>query len=281
MNRRRLSDLYRKGRELTFDDGEGPVIVWLAKVSPVDEEEVVRKANAKRARLLTYRSDPDSEEFLSALNDAYDFGDRALLVEYLIQPDLRKRTQALEAELADAEEWSKDSYLQGLRDAWEGDDDSPGLKDRYAADPEDQEAGRVLAELKRFRDQVNDRLDPELDELRHGYDDEPDHKLRERFAIRFLETRADLAWVSEYRRAQLYLAVRDAKQRKVRYFENRAELDSIEDEILLPLIDAYEGLMVEIQEGKVSRPTPDSSPSSAPPAEAGTEPSSGPTAATP
>ena len=53
MKRRRLGDLYVRGRELAPDDGSGePVKIWVAKLNEVDREAALRRANATKARYL-------------------------------------------------------------------------------------------------------------------------------------------------------------------------------------------------------------------------------------
>lgn len=280
MKRRRLADLYRKGREVTFDDGSGePVVVWLQKINPVDHETVLRKANAARARLLMYRNDRDSEEWQAAYNEALDFGTRDMLVEYLIQPELAKRERGVEAELAEEEEWSKDDFIQGLHDAWNDGDNA--LKYRYAEDPEDPEAKRVFAELKKFADIVNTQLEGIAEQLRRDYEGVDEEELRQTFSNQFLEAKANSVWLTEYRRSQLFLATRYPEDHGRFYFESRDEIDSLEDEVFIPLVNAYESLIVDVTEGKGSQPTPASSPSSEQPGELATVPSSGPPAATP
>lgn len=268
--RRRLADLYVAGREVTIDDGHGGVTVWLQKLNSVDHDLARRRGSAARARALLAYRDPDSDEYRNMYSDVTDFGERATLVEYLIQEELYRIRQARESELAAAEEWSEDGRLEGLRDAWE-----ETLKDRYAADPEDAEAKRAFNELKRFADEVDKQVDGEAVRLRRDYEEVADDDLRKQVAERFISTRADLLWVDEFRRSQLWLATRDPDDHKKHYFHSREEVDQLADQVFVALADAYKELTTEPMEGKGSRGTPPSSPSSEQPEPEATEPSSG------
>jgi hypothetical protein len=149
-----LKDLYRRGKELRLDDGDGEATVWLQKLSPVDHATAVSRASAARARALMSRNDPDSDDYMSAYGAVIGSGvERETLIRYINLPELGNKEMIIEAEMAAEEEWSKDDYLQGLRDAW-----NDTLELRYALEPDDPECKRVFAELTRFADAVNARM---------------------------------------------------------------------------------------------------------------------------
>jgi hypothetical protein len=274
MKRRRLEDLYVLGRELALDDGKGePVVVWIQKMNPLEHEKALRKAGAAKAKILMVRHDRDSEDWQEAYTDVEDTGGRAELVEYLITEDVGKAEESAEAELSFADEWSKDNYLQGLRDAWD-DPDHP-LREVYAENPEDPEASRVFLELKRFSDQVIARVAPEAERLRRDYEEVPEETVRERATEHLIELRAGLAWIREYRRCEVWLGTRDPDNHDAYYFPNRDAVDRLSYDTFRELSDAYQQLTVEPLEGKGSPEIPSSSPPSEPSGEAETSGPSG------
>jgi hypothetical protein len=277
--KRRLEDLYVVGRDLVVDDGQGQVAVWLQKLNPLEHEKAIRKAGAAKARGLMVRNDPDSEGWQEAYADVEDLGPREEIIEYLIVEDVAKTQESAEAELAFTDEWSKEDYLQGLRDAWE--DPERPLKDTYAQDPEDPEARRVFLELKRFADTVTSRVEPEMGRLRRDYQDVPDETLRRKATERFIELRAGLAWLREYRYCEIWLATRDPDNHDAYYFPDREAVDRLSPQVYRTLVGAYQELTVEPMEGKGSEPTRSSSPPSEPPNGEATSESSGLTAVTP
>jgi hypothetical protein len=258
VKRRRLQDLYVTGTAVHLDDGAGEVEVWVQKLTPVDHETAMRRANAARARCLTVKKSPDSEEYQSCAMDVYETDDDALIAE-IVEGELAQKRLALEAELAADEEWSKDDYLQGLEDAWSG-----GLNMTYGESPDDPEAKRVFIELKRFTDTVDEHLEDERQRLLKDRGTLSREELEERVIKERIETIADLEWMKEYRKCELWLSLRDPEDHNKRYFRQRPEVDELAQEVLGPLVRAYQDLAVEVLEGKDSGETPDSSPSSEP-----------------
>lgn len=261
--KRRLEDLYVRGRELPVDDGSGdPVVVWVHKLSPLDHEKAIRKASAARAQVVLSARSEDSEEWQEAYADVLDLGKRDVLVDYLLAEDLARAQESTEAELSFGEEWTKDGYLQGLRDSWE--DPEGSLRDRYATDPDDEDARRVFLELKRFADQVDAQVAPELERLRRDYQDVPEDQLRQQAVARFVELRSGMLWLREFHKSQIFFGTRDVDDHNKRYFAHRDQVDTLAPEVFQALLHAFDELMVEPAEGKDSPRTPSSSPSSEP-----------------
>lgn len=272
--KRRLQDLFVTGKEVSINDGSGdPVVVWIQKLTPVDHETAMRRANARRALFLSIRRMPETEEYQACAMDVYEADDDALIAE-IVEGELAQKRLAIAAELAADEEWSKDDYLQGLEDAW-----TENLNERYNEEPEDPEAKRVFIELKRFADTVDERLADEREALmndRSGYDRD---ELEQIVIKERIETLADLEWMKEYRKCELWLSIRESEDHSKRYFRQRADVDDLAQQVLSPLVVAYQELQVDVVEGKDSGEIPDSSPSSEPSAPAEEESVSSPAGA--
>ena len=77
MKRRRLADLYVRGKEVELNDGSGePVVVWLHKLNGVDRESCLRRANAAKARFMIEADHEDSETFQAMYAQVRDTPDR-------------------------------------------------------------------------------------------------------------------------------------------------------------------------------------------------------------
>lgn len=265
--KRNLADLFQVGKELELDDGQGePVKVWLQKLNPVEHEKAMRRASSARAKIL---SGKDAAEQEMAEDEAAEIG-REGWIEYLTTDALSRRVRALEAELAAEEEWSKDKYLQGLRDAWDD-----GMQDTLAEDPDDAEAVRVRDELARFQTALDALIEGERENIRRDYESKDDDDLERRVVERLISTRADLAWLTEFRRCEVWLAVRDPKDHLSYMFDERGDVDRLSQEVLVRLMTAYQELSVDPQEGKASRATRSSSKSSESPVVEETDQASG------
>lgn len=251
MKNRRLADLYVLGRDLTFDDGQGePITVYLRKMSPVDQENAMRRANAARARQVSAYRKKESDDFADLLSQAMDMGGKEQLVEFLIAAKLVSYRNAREAELADDDEWSKEGYLQGLYDAWKG-----GLDRTYALTPEDEEAKRVFDEIKRFTDQVDEHVEEHRRHLSSVYEAYSTADLQENVADELAVMAGDTAWIREFRRTEIWLSTRLPEDHRKLYFESREEVDELPFQVYNRLVEELRQLNVEPMEGKGLPPT--------------------------
>lgn len=274
-----LLDLYKRAGEKTIKgtirgkDVEIPV--WLQKLSPTEHQKATRAASAARARHVAVAFDRDSDGYLSVKDEVHNMGDRVALIDYLIVEEADKIRSSAEAELAAEEEWSDEGYLEGLRDSWVEE-----LADRYAEDPEDSEAKRVLTELTRFTDQVAERVGPILDDLRASYDETSIAELQDKVVEQVIKNRGTAVWLAEFYRQQMFFGTRRPDDHSKRYFSNFDDLDQLEVPVKLQLQEGFEELVVDSTVGKGSEETQPSSDSSERPAPAATGASSSPTAAT-
>ena len=267
---RRLEDLYVVGKFIPFDDGRGdPVTVWLRKLNPIESTQAVRRANAERSKVRAARHDPESDIYLEVFYEVADIGDIEELVEYVALDELNTLTIQTEARLAEEEEWSKEDYLQGLRDAWQG-----GLLEEFLKDSEHPEAKRVFTELQRFDDAVKAEVATGAEAIKNGYRRESMEDLRAKAVEQMLTYRASGAWVDEFHRCEVWLGTFE-EDTKTQYWPDRKQVDGLSATVLNKLMSEYAELSVDVQEGKDSEATPDSSNSSAPPDEAETVVSSG------
>lgn len=287
---RRLEQMYVIGRPLTFDDGKGPVTVWLQKLNPIQLQQTLRRANAARARVRSVKSAPTSDEYDLIWCEVLDIGDHADLVRTLLAETIVSSGMRAEAQLASEEEWADEDYLQGLRDTW-----SDGMATAHLAEPT-EESERVFAELKRFEVAVGESTKGEVDAARVELEALDLDELRRRAFDRQIRHLCGSAWMEELHRCELWLGVRtpcpacidpgpatklvEHVAHRERYFVERADVDELQGEPLHALLAAYADLSVDVIEGKGLGPTPDSESSSGSQPEAAMEPGSGPVDAT-
>lgn len=265
--KRRLTDLYRRGKLVEFDDGQGEAIeVWLQKPNRLEMESIYRRSNAAKARFQLRAAEEDSDEFQAAMAAVLDIEDTELLMGLALAEDLGRIRARCEAQLeSDPEgEWAKDDKLQSLYDSWQGDADNPGLKDAYALDPdgetpEGQEAKAVLEELTRFQTQLDELFTRERDALYRDWANSDREDLVKRAARTFVDNEANDSFLAEFQRQQIFYAVRDPEQRDKRYFATLEEVDLLDDLLTLQLQGYINEFMVDVSEGKDSAATTDSS----------------------
>jgi len=250
--RRRLTELYVTGKELTLTDDEGyEETLWLSKLSPVEQKEAADNATAARARLLSLKKNPESDERQMAVftEQMSDMGltIRDNMISYLSAPKLQEAIVSAEARISSEGEWAENDYLTSLQAAW-----NEELFDRYAKDTDtsDAEAQRVHDELQRFTVEVEEAVKEERANIVLEWEHEADEALYKKVLDRIIDTESDFAWVNEFSKWQVYFAVRTPEDHKERYFESREEVDSVQSRVLNEILNAYSAMTVDPTEGK-------------------------------
>lgn len=266
MKRRRLSDLYVRGKDLEIDDGAGdPVPVRLQKLNDIDRETILRRSNAAKARFMIDADDEESETFQAMYVQIREFPRHEGLVAVVIGEDVAAARLRYEEQAAhDENGWGKDEYLQGLFDAWTGIGDEPGLVATQVEDPEDPEVKRVWAELERFEDEIGEQVKHEVERLERDWVECSDEQLWRAAAHKMLQRTADEVFTREYERQLAFFAVRDPDQHRDRYFETVTEVDDLDTTVRSFLTQQYNAMLVDVLEGKDLGAGPDSLDSSAP-----------------
>jgi len=249
--RRRLSDLYMVGKELTFDDdtGEEPIEIWLSKISPIEQRDAADQATKARAKILSLKNAPDAESERLLYEDQLDdlgLFERDDLITFLATSKIEEARVSNEQRIAAEDPWSKDDYLNSLQSAW-----NDGLMDEWVVDPEaNEEAARVYSELKRFTEEVEEAMIDDVENIKSEFDQIDDEKLRKDAIDKILESEADFAWMNEFSYYQVFYAVRYPDDHKLRYFESVDEVKCIDTRILSEIIREYREMTVEGVEGK-------------------------------
>lgn len=275
---RKISDLFRRGEELELNDGQYNAKVWLQKLNPIESETAVRRANAARAKFMLSVADRESETYLSLLNEVVDYTPQEL-VEFLAAQDIAQRMEALESEYAETKDWNKDDYLQGLNDAW-----TDELEERYltsqAEGIPDPEAEKCFEELTSYQKGLEQLLLAEQETATLVYQNRTSEELRDQVVERMFKLQADVAWLGEYRKCEIWMGTRVSKTDHTKAFEQRREIDDLPAETINLLVEGFLGLSVPVLEGKGSQATATSSRRSKRHETQETEPSSGPVDAT-
>ena len=258
-NKRRLTDLYTFGKEVTINDdsGEDPVTVYLAKITELEQRQAIEKSSAARAKFLKIerdKNDPQRYFYVDQLETITDITSEQALAEIAAAGDLMEVHQSIEARLEEEEEWTKNGYLQSLRDAW-----IDGAEEDYLKDQEDEDAKRIYTELNRFAEQVEDEFESAKVDVLSDYMNRGIQELLDICVDKLIEIEGSTSWVEEFNRWRLFFAVRDPDNHKERYFESREELDYLSGEVVKTLVDHYESMSVAGTEGKDSAATQDSS----------------------
>jgi len=247
---RRLTDLYRKGKEVTIGDDDGAITVYLSKVSQIENKKAVEKAQAVRVRHLRLlhagRDDPGRAPYEDQL---YAFGldnseDLILLANTEV---LQDETLAIIARLSEEEgsEWAKDGYLTSLQEAWNG-----GSKSAFQLDPEDPEAKEIATELLRFEGLVEEEVEIARRQIIEAQSIRPTEDLMYEATNRVIEAESNTIWTEEFNRWRLFYSVRYNDERAQRYFVNRQEIDALDEDVYAMLWDNFQSVVSTVPEAK-------------------------------
>jgi hypothetical protein len=278
--RRRLGDLYVRGKEVKVDDGAGdPVTIWLQKLNEVERESILRRSNAAKARYLLECEHEEGELFVSTMASVHDYLDHDGMVDVIIAEEVAKTRQRTEAQMStDEEGWGKDEKIKALLDEWVGTDEEPGLAAKFAEDENDPVALRVKGEIETYEAELEAEVKVEQERLQREYDSTPDMELSRLATREILKRRADEVLMKEWMRQQTFYCVREVDDHRKRYFGTVAEVDDLHDNVREFLERQCNMMFVEPSEGKDLPETPASSISSEPTPEEEVSEPSGPVA---
>jgi hypothetical protein len=242
------------GKELSFSDGESddnneePIVVWLNKLSPIEQRDAADQATKVRANILAIKNSPNGvAERLNYEDQIYDIGidSRELQVEFLAAEKVQEAEMSNEERIGAEDEWANDQYLVSLREAW-----NDGMFEKWTEDPEDEEAKKIYDELKRFTDEVIAATADDRANIIAEYEHIADDEIFKSVVDKIIESEADYAWMNEFACWQVYYAVRDIDDHKTRYFESRDEVSCLDNRILTEIVREYREMTVEGVEGK-------------------------------
>jgi hypothetical protein len=267
--RRKLSELYKKGVEVRFgpDGGrigpfeepaaEDEVALYVAPPSPLQREQALRDAQAKRARaLIATKREEESEEHLTSKAFLAEMSLPTLIDYVLIADQEERRAEAIRDVLAQ-DEWNDISALQ----------DALRQFDEDETDEDDPEYKAILERDEEYGRQVNERdlslIEAAQDALKLLSRDELER--------RALEKRSELvgsqAFMNEYERQMTYYSVREVGNNSLLFFESARDWADQDDLIQTTIKEALSMFINEGTEAKNSQGAVSGSDSSAPPSE--------------
>lgn len=255
---RDITDLWVVGKQVTLDDGQvdehgdpkGPFTFWLQKLSPAESAKAAKRANAARSAYLAFLNAPDvsSVEYQALRGEILSLDDdRNALLDVVLMEEMAHKELAISDEIASHKEWDDDSYLEGLQDSWES-----GLKDSYAKGVDDEnypEAEKVFSELTRFAEEVEAEIAKSEKALKRNYEGRDLEWLQEHATKAKIKEAANLEWMTVFRKAELWQAVRDVMDHAKLLFRYE-QVDTLPAEALRVIVTEYRKMTVDPIEGK-------------------------------
>lgn len=292
--RRRLAELYAKGTEVRFSEagivnsptlGEEPegweapenpirpseddIVVWVQPPNPLQREQALREASAKRARaVVRAKKDPDSDYALDSRAFAAEL-ETDELIEFVLDLDEAERQQEAQRDVLGEEEWEDFTELQDA------------MRQYYdQGEPEGEEWEALLRRDIEFGRQVAQRARDLEEQSRESFKYVPRDDLEERAFDKRVEMSANQDFMAEYERWMLFYACRDPENKQVQFFESVEELRSMPEEVQVALGNALAEFINDERTAKNSQRAAAGSTQSTLPSEPETSESSTPAEAT-
>lgn len=266
--RRALDDLFMEGEEVRFgrdpetkepwakvgpfrDDHDerippepGTICMFVRPPNPVQREEAMRNANARRARaLVKTQRDKDSEEHLTSMAYLVDMSDETL-VDYVIMAKTAERTAEAERDVLSREEWKEmTSYQDAARQFAEM------TPEQLENDPE----WAAFSELEeRYSRQIAERELQIQDAERSILTSIPRERVEEQALKKRSEFIGSQAFLNEYQRWMNYYSAREFDDSTLLFFTNVDDWATAHETIKEAVAEAMEPFITDGAEAKNS-----------------------------
>jgi hypothetical protein len=248
-----LRDLFRIGEEVSLkvpqpDGTIASVSIWMRVPTTDNQQEAIRKAGAKQARLRQALKDKDSDDYAALMADMDQIEARDDMEEFLLSTedsDLREKAynEVLYGEFGS--NWEAEDkktgepgldYLNVLQATF---DRSEELKAEGLPLEEDPEMARLQAVYDQFQAEVDDRLG----ELRRAESlklkNRSDEELRAEIWKKMVDLLSRTAWLEEYSTWLTFFACRNPNDRKKFYFRDPGEIAELPEYVQAQIRDKY------------------------------------------
>lgn len=248
--RAHLSDLFRKGEDVTVTDSDGNDFpIYVMRPSGLQQESAREHANAKVARYKLQARDKKSDVYMT-MKLAMDDTEYEDAIESLVkfdEPEIRDGALNFVLHNEDSE-WKDDKYMSILEamtlrmqdiEKYNEQMEEGGSEDRI--DPEeDDELQEVMAEYQRFQGAVEELVEKELSIKGEAFSELPEEEMRKQLLEKTFDLDTRMQWYEAYQIRMLAYGCRYAEDHKKLYFESPDDVYELPMYVRQQLFDAYE-----------------------------------------
>lgn len=241
---KRVTDLFEEGREVVLDDSDmdDPVLVWVNKINPFEQEECRKDGSVGRARAMLRLQDPESAEAI-LFNDALQGRNKENLAQALAYTHQNEDYVGALDDIKADEAW-KDK-LELLE---RGDEQ---LRDAGAA-LDDEEQSRLAALNQEYMAAINDLVEKRQEDRKAEYLAMTEDEVREAYMESYQAQAGSNGFLNEYRTTEMYYALRDCSatpdeklgwdhskcSHRVRLCDSRAEIRELPEGLITKVREA-------------------------------------------
>ena len=205
--RKKLDDLFRVGKEYDIapDGASEPFMVYVRKLGPTQQTTSARQANSARMEFYLDARNEESGYHRTLVAQVAEI-DLENKIRQLAMTEIAEDRQKLEQEISGRPEWSEDGKLQTLVDMWED-----GLMKDWLMGEEErsEESVRVFEEMKKFTDEVDQRLQALLDIEMKKIEEKGEDWIDKKMISSQIEFDANAEWIKMFRMHQIMFGTRD------------------------------------------------------------------------
>jgi hypothetical protein len=274
--RRRLDALFDEGGLVRFNKGEDGQVeingeprdddlsIWVSPPSPLQREMALREAQAARARaMLEARRESESSQYVVARSFLVNLEPDAL-IDYVLEIDETDRLTRARRDVLAEKEWED---FNTLRDAMR--------QFEEAGSPYDDEEWQPLLDRDaKFGEAVYERGNELREADREGLALMAREELEKRALDRRIENAGSSVFMKVYEDWMLYFACRDDEDHTQLFFDGVDDLKNAHEKVQEACSAKLNEFVADPAEAKNSQAAGSGSPSSVPPNEPETSPSS-------
>lgn len=268
---KRVTDLFVEGAEalLGQDDAGEPVLIWVNKLNPFQEEEARRDGQARRGQRMAELEKDDSPERQGVFAE----------IGMLDDPGLARRYVQLKTDEIMMEVYDDLFADEDLREVYERTRRLPGLLRDAGAAPDDPRFKQVEEDLSTWmkaQDAARKKAvrEAEADALEQTRED-----LAKAYVAEWIQKSTMAEFVNERQITELWMAMRDCQGKAIetigkfdhtgcdhsaRLVEERADVTTLPSGVLAKVRDTYDSIIVNTGEAGFSDAPGSSSASSEP-----------------
>lgn len=278
-NQPHLRDLFRVGQEVPISidaDPENDIKIYMRVPSPDQQQEAIRRAGAKQARVKSSHKDKDGDDYQTLMSSVEEFETKDELVEFLLKlADSELQEEAYNDILYNDDygsNWTESTnergmegrdYLNTLQAMFDRRNEVQAMGGKLE---EDEEYTRLDATFRAFQDEVTERHGALRQAKALKFQNEGEDELRAKVAKDMIDVIAKTSWLQEYNDWMIFFACRYPDRPNVLYFNSPLEIDDLPPSVQKQI---HEGFAEVNQAGTDLKdlPTPGSSSPSSEPSE--------------
>lgn len=278
MSQAHLTQMFSLGKPLTVyvertnEETREPetvaVELWMRKPTTPEYQQATAKAGALQARRRARYKDKESDEYMALQSSIDEVGDTEEILGYMLDFKRVELQQQAYHEVLYAKEEGEDGkdvwlwgengseYLDLLAGIQARSDEIKKYNDMVEIEEEkifyesDEEMIRLNAQVDKFAEQRQERLDKLTEIERAALSQKSDKELRAMLTKRMVDLDVNSAFTEEFKNWMVYFSVRYGDDHSKRYFKDPNDIAELPDYVKIQIYTAYDQIDIRSEDLK-------------------------------